>query len=114
MDIYARFMRHLRCVPNSRVEIKVLAAIQFTADMLDYSDAHVAKLLVELGLRAPRMAFPAEFLCFADQALMRECWEIGGPSSALLDLRDYWASVGEDRFAGMRCEFPLLVEEACY
>ena len=36
MDVYARFMRHLRHVPNNRMEIKILSAIQFTADMLDY------------------------------------------------------------------------------
>ena len=112
LDIYTRFMSHLRCVPTSRMEIKVLAAIQFVADFLDYSDAHVAKVLVELGLRAPRMAFSAEFLRFADQSLMREAWEIGGPSVALTDLQDFWGRIGEDRFAGVRQDYPFLVEEA--
>ena len=62
--IYERFMRHLRNIPTSRTEIKVLSAIQFTADMLGHSDAHVANTLVDFGLRAPRMAFPADFLKF--------------------------------------------------
>lgn len=108
MKVYARFMRYLRCVPNSRMEIKVLSAIQFTADILDYSDAHVAKLLVDLGLRAPRVAFPADFLRYADQALMRNGWDVGGPSQGVLALRDYWNLIGEDKFSAFQGDYPLL------
>lgn len=110
MDVYARFMRHLRCVPNSKAEIKILSALQFTADMMDCSDAHVSKVLVELGLRAPRMAFPAEFLAYADAALMRSGWEVGGPSTGLLELKAHWDSIGEDRFAAFRAPQPLYAE----
>ena len=78
MEIYVRFMRHMREVPNSRVEIKVLSAIQFTADMMDAGDALVAKTLVDLGLRAPRPAFPPAFLDFTDRALRRTAWDSGG------------------------------------
>lgn len=101
MDLYARFMRHLRNVPNSREEIRILSAIQFTADMRGYSDAHVAKVLVDLGLRAPRVAFPADFLKFTDAALMRSGWEVGGPSPSLLALKKHWDQIGEDKFSGI-------------
>ncbi len=114
MGVYAKFMQHLRHVPNSRMEIKVLSAIQFTADMMDCSDAHVAKLLVELGLRAPRMAFPAEFLRFADQSLMRGGWEVGGPSPALYELQNYWGQAGDDRFAAFKRDYPLLSEAGVF
>jgi hypothetical protein len=109
MDVYIRFMRHLRCVPNSRATIKVLSAIQFTADFLDCSDAHVAKLLVDLGLRAPRMAFPAEFLGYADASLIRTGWVVGGPSAALTALKAYWDETGEDKFAAFRSTHSLAV-----
>ena len=112
LEIYARFMSQLRHVPNSRKGIKVLSAIQFTSDMLDYSDAHIAKVLVEMGLRAPRMAFPADYLKFADRALMRNGWDIGGPSAALYELKSFWDSIGEDRFAAFRGDFPLIAEDA--
>jgi glycine cleavage system protein P-like pyridoxal-binding family len=102
MDMYARFMRHLRCVPTSRMEIKILSAIQFTADMLDLSDAHVSKVLVDLGLRAPRMAFPADFLRHIDQSLLREGYEVGAPSPSMKVLKDYWDHIGEDKFAAFR------------
>jgi hypothetical protein len=98
-ELYARFMRHLRHVPTSRLEIKVLSAIQFTADLMSRSDADVAKSLVEMGLRAPRLAFPADFLRFADRALLRTGWEIGGASQALLELKAHWDEIGEDKFA---------------
>jgi hypothetical protein len=109
--IYARFMRHLRHVPNSRMAIKILSSIQFTADMLGYSDAHVAKTLVDLGLRAPRMAFPADFLSFMDASLMRSGWEVGGPSAGILALKEFWDSNGEDKFAGFRKHYSLLDEK---
>jgi hypothetical protein len=98
-EMYARFMRHLRHVPTSRLEIKILSAIQFTADMLGRSDAEIAKALVDLGLRAPRMAFPADFLKFADRALVRTGWDVGGASPSLQELKAHWDEIGEDKFA---------------
>ncbi|MFP4313582.1 MAG: hypothetical protein ACLFR0_04560 [Alphaproteobacteria bacterium] len=108
MAIYARFMRHLRYVPNSRVEIKILSAIQFTADMLQLSDAHVSKTLVEQGLRAPRLSFPADFLSFMDQACMRSDWEVGGPNQAMKELKEFWDYIGEDKFASVKGGHDLL------
>lgn len=110
MEVYARFMGHLRHVPNNRVEIKVLSAIQFTADLMGYSDAQIAKILVDLGLRASRAAFPADFLSFADASLMRSGWDVGGPSAAMHDLKGHWDRIGEDRFAAFRGGYSLLDE----
>lgn len=108
--VYDRFLNHVRHVPNSRLEIKILSAIQFTADMLDHSDAHVAKILVDLGLRAPRMAFPVDFLSYIDNALMRSGWEVGGPTESLLELKSHWDQTGEDRFAAFR-RAPVVIRE---
>ncbi|GJL85265.1 MAG: hypothetical protein DHS20C02_10400 [Micavibrio sp.] len=109
--VHSRFMRHLQHVPSSRMEIKILSSIQFTADMLDYSDAHVAKILVDMGLRAPRMAFPVEFLSFTDSSLMRSGWEVGGPTAALIELKEHWDRIGEDRFATFKKQYSLLDED---
>lgn len=110
MEIYARFMRHLRMVPNSRMEIKVLSAIQFTADMLDISDALIAKTLVDLGLRAPRKAFPSEYLEFVDKSLLRTGWEVGGPTQSASELKLHWDKIGEDKFAAHRHAVPVVSE----
>ena len=111
MEIYVRFMRHLRCVPTSRAEVKILSSIQFTSDMLDHSDAHVSKILVDLGLRAPRMAFPADFLEYTDNALLRKNWEFGGAGDELIDLQNHWDMIGEDKFARFKKKYTLLDEE---
>lgn len=112
MEIYARFFRHMRHVPHSRTDIKILSSIQFTADFLDHSDAHVAKVLVDCGLRAPRMAFPADFLRFVDDSLLRSGWEIGGPTTATIELKLFWDKNGEDRFAGFKRDYAILTERA--
>lgn len=94
-QIYKRFMSYLPHVQNGRIEIKILSAIQFAADMTGYSDAYVAKYLVEMGLRAPREAFPADFLHFADRALERAAWEACAPSVHLRVLKEYWENTTE-------------------
>ena len=102
MEIYARFMRHLRMVPNEKTEIKILSSIQFTADILDISDELVAKNLVDMGLRAPRSAFPAEYLAFIDKTLLRSGWQICGLIASSAALKAHWDKIGEDRFAAYR------------
>ncbi len=94
-EIYSRFLGHMRHVPISRMEIKVLSSIQFSADMMDSSDAYIAKELVEMGLRAPKIAFPQEFLNYADRALLRNSFEIGAPSEAMIELAKGWSPVKE-------------------
>lgn len=111
-EVFKRFISHLSHVPISRAEIKVLSSIQFTADMLDLSDAHVSKILVELGLRAPRIAFPMEFLEYSDAAVMRQGWNVGAPSKAMMELRQYWLRY--HREVEMNTAFPAarsLLEE---
>lgn len=109
MEVYARFMRHLRQVPGSRIDIKILSAIEFTADMMDHSDALIAKTLVDLGLRAPRRAFPSSFVDFADRSLMREAWDFtGAPPPAVMALSQHWQKIGEGSFSsGNRTEYAV-------
>ncbi|MCB1556371.1 MAG: hypothetical protein KDJ15_03565 [Alphaproteobacteria bacterium] len=98
MEIYARFMGHIRHVPTSRLETKILSAIRFTADMTEENAALIAKTLVDLGLRAPRAAFPGSFLEFADRSLQRTAWSCEGPSRAVSALSEHWAAHGEACF----------------
>jgi hypothetical protein len=110
MDIYVRFMRHLRQVPNSRLEIKILSAIQFIADLLDHGDALVAKTLVDMGLRAPRRAFPVSFLDFVDRSMARQSWEHGNcPPASVASLQHHWNRIGEDPFtASLRPHYAIF------
>lgn len=99
MEVYARFMRHLRLVPGTRMDIKILSSIQFTADMMDHGDALVAKILVDLGLRAPRRAFPVAFLDFVDKSMQRFAADMGTPSASAMALKQHWDKIGEERFS---------------
>lgn len=110
LEVYARFMRHLRLVPNSRMEIKILSAIQFTSDMLDLNDAIVAKTLADMGLRAPRRAFPESYLEHVDRSLMRSGWDVGGPCASSIEMKHHWDVSGEDKFAAFRREYSLVNE----
>lgn len=111
MDIYTRFMRHLRIIPHSRAEIKILSAIQFVATMTANSEAHVTKVLVDLGLRAPRFALPASYLDYADSAIVRSDQDFGAASNHLRDLDKHWAEIGEERFNAFQYQYALSGEK---
>lgn len=108
MEVYARFMRHLRLVPGTRMDIKILSAIQFTADMMDHGDALVARILVDLGLRAPRRAFPVSFIDFVDKGAQRFAAGMGIPAPGAMALKQHWDQIGEDRFFGASVHFDRL------
>ena len=110
MEIYARFMRHLRYVPNSRMEVKVLSAIQFAADMMDLPDSQVARCLLDLGLHAPRISFPVEFIEFADKARSRNIQDFGSAGQAMQDLYTHWDNIGEDKFISAKRDYRLIDE----
>ena len=80
----------------------MLSSIQFTADMMDLSDAMVAKTLADQGLRAPRRALPEGYLEFVDRSLLRGGWEVGGPIGSSLEMKQHWDRIGEDKFAAVR------------
>lgn len=55
------FNRHMMVWGKPTVE-SVRASIQFCADMLHCSEAHIARCLTKLGLQAPPEAFPEEIV----------------------------------------------------
>lgn len=96
-EIVQIFLQSQRDVVHSRAEVKILSAIHKTADLVGTSDAYIAKILVDFGLRAPRLAFPADFLDHIDNTVIRS--EQAGfslLSKSYKKLIDYWISVGED------------------
>lgn len=100
LEIYARFMRHYRLIPSAKMEIKILSAIQFTADMVDISDAVVSKTLADMGLRAPRGAFPESYLDHVDRTTMMSEWDVGGPTASAIDMKRFWGDIGDDVIEG--------------
>ncbi len=109
MEVYVRFMRSIRHISNTRQNMDVLMAIQFVAEMMQIPNMQVSKILVDLGLRAPRMAFPEPYLQLIDQLAMREIHDIGYANHALRDLRHYWQAIREDKFLSFGIAYPTLV-----
>ena len=100
--VYHIFMQHLPRVARNRLDIKILHALQYTADATGTDVTDICMMLVQMGLRAPRLAFPASFLEQVDLAVIRH-----GRGDMVLDptvmaLRHHWDQLGEDRWAGFR------------
>lgn len=93
MDIYVRFMRQVRTSAYTKAEHKIFSGIQVAGAATHRDDAHVAMMLIDLGLRAPRGAFPAEFLCRIDAAITRAGQVESALSTAVADLLEHWQRI---------------------
>jgi hypothetical protein len=97
-DIYFGFIRALREGSSRRMEVRIMTAIHRAADVTDNSDAYVSRTLVDMGLMAPRLAFPGDFLDHVDATLVR-----GRPlrtiPASYTALAHHWAAIGEDLYA---------------
>lgn len=60
------FIHAMNRIQNASIATKLRQAIEETADATQTSPAHIARLLVDYGLRAPRHAFPDSFLDYID------------------------------------------------
>lgn len=98
-DIYMAFIRALREGPSRRIELRVLTAIHRAADHSQNSDAYVSRVLVDMGLMAPRLAFPGDFLDHVDASVVRRRPLLSMPAGYVA-LLQHWAAIGEDVYAG--------------
>lgn len=91
---------------QNRVEIRILASIRKVAIIVGHGDAYIAKILVDNGLRAGRLAFPQDFLDHADKMILIQTRLVAGMLCAprsLCALMDFWHRNGDDpllRFYG--------------
>lgn len=98
MDVYVRFMRCLRNITNLPRELAILTSIQFVADMMEMQMNDIVEILVHLGLRAPRTAFPESYVKLIDQSTMQDIYDVRLSHFPLRDLRHHWYAIGEDNF----------------
>ncbi len=112
--VCSRFLRHLEALGADYPARRILRSIQFVADLFGYSDAHVAKMLVDQGLRGPRHAFPESFLDFADQALPIPDWEVGGAGAPVQALAALWDALERQPLPSVRSHFSSFEEGRDY
>jgi len=97
-EIYMAFFKSFREGQQRRMEVRILTAIHRAADETDNSDAYVSRVLVDMGLMAPRLAFPADFLDHVDATLIRDRPLRSIPASYTA-LTQHWTAIGEEMFA---------------
>lgn len=108
-EIIQIFHQNFRLSQPSRDEIKILSSIHKVADITGQSDAFITKILVDHGLRAPRLAFPQDFLDHVDQSYLRsEEGRFSCLSKAYQNLIEVWTEYGENPFAFIEREYPRL------
>lgn len=81
-EAYRRFMRYFRETVGP-MEHRILVAIHMVSSAMGINPATTAKLLVDMGLRANRKAFPASFVE----------WEFETLPLSVVSLRHYWDQV---------------------
>lgn len=93
-DLYEHFIFHIRNSNVHLMELRIFEAIQSAAVNMGISNAFAAATLVDLGLRAPRKAFPASFLDYADKA--RAAGRSHETAPSLMALNDHWYVLREN------------------
>lgn len=92
-DMAWSFLQVLRDIKHNDKASGIAKAIEFVADFMNASDAFVAKMLVDQGLRAPREAFCEEFLDYVDKSLSATRWLFSADKN-LVELGRYWDEIG--------------------
>jgi hypothetical protein len=94
-DYYQAFVHVMNRLPHTMaIGIKLRTAIENTAEFMRTSPAHVARLLVDYGLRAPRQAFPASFLDYVDATRTpRHAVQRAAMDSDVIELKDFWQTL---------------------
>lgn len=94
-DYYQAFVHVMNRLPHTMaIGAKLRTAIENTAEFMRTSPAHVARLLVDYGLRAPRQAFPASFLDYVDATRTpRHAVTRAVMDSDVVELKDFWQTL---------------------
>jgi glycine cleavage system protein P-like pyridoxal-binding family len=109
LDTYVRFMRLLRTTRGPRADIRILRTIQSVADTTGLHDDDIAHVLVDLGLRAPRMAYPASFLQRIDAAQQRATAGMASVTTSIRSLIEHW-QITENNAGGASQKAKILAE----
>lgn len=103
-EIVQIFLQRFRDIPFPRDEMRVMQAIEKTANLTGYSDGVIAKILVDSGLRSSRISFPQEFLSHIDLLYLKKGRRNLSRKlkQSYADLKDFWQRSEENKFSFMQ------------
>lgn len=88
---YQAFLHSMNRSEGVSIADKIAQAIDMTADFTQTSSAHIARLLVDYGLRAPRNAFPPSFVQFIETPQRaKPAYAQSGFEQDASELKDFW------------------------
>lgn len=84
------FLHQLQAAPQNHMPARISAAIEKTAALSGHTPEHVAKTLVEHGLRADRSCFPAAFVEGIEKTIHLPSWAAPLTPKARQELLGLW------------------------
>ena len=91
---YQAFLHSMNRCEGRTIAGKIALSIEMTAELCQTSPAHIARVLVDCGLRAPRDAFPASFVEFIETPPNAHASRpSGGFELDAVELQDFWRSL---------------------
>lgn len=89
------FMTYFHNIKSDDPAFKTYCAIHFAAEELHNSAENIARMLVEIGLRAPIEAFPKSFTTYIQEKQDKEKWDLNGLTTSQKELADIWQQPDE-------------------
>lgn len=111
-EVVQIFLQCFRNIQFPRDDMRVMQAIERTADLTGNSDGLISKILVDNGLRACRECFPQEFLSHIDLLCLKKGRRTLSQKlkKSHSDLKDFWRFNGDNKFSFIQ---PVNTQSYC-
>jgi len=94
MPYYQAFVHAMNRTKAPSIAEKLRTAIALTAELTQTSPAHIARLLVDYGLRAPRNAFPDSFVDYVESRPAPKSFvPVTAVDTDVIALKDFWQTL---------------------
>jgi len=94
MPYYQAFVHAMNRTQAANIAEKLRLAITATADTTRTSPAHIARMLVDYGLRAPRAAFPDSFVDYVESRPAPKSFvPVTAVDTDVIALKDFWQTL---------------------
>jgi hypothetical protein len=94
LPYYQAFVHAMNRTKAASIAEKLRHAITLTADLTKTSPAHIARMLVDYGLRAPKAAFPDSFVDYVESRPAPKSFvPLTATDTDVIALKDFWRTL---------------------